>query len=111
MMKAIPKKLLIHSALLSSYKDENVWGNSSLENKTKLERIRIEPTHKYVTTKENRQITLSAILFFDCVNSSPLNTVFKLGDRIKFNGTDYLVETVEPIYDTKLHHYEIGLSL
>ncbi len=108
-MKPIPKSLLIHSAtLLSVVRDE--WQSETLNPIATLKNVRFEPLSKLVTDKQNRQITISAVLFFDCRSSTPKDVRFSHGQKIKFGENEYTIEVIEPIYDNKkLHHYEIGL--
>ena len=108
-MKPIPKNLLIHHAkLMAVTMDE--WQSETLSTVADLKHIRIEPSSKLVTDKQNRQITLSAVLFYDLRNSTPKNVEVSLGQKIVFGGKEYTVEMIEPIYDDKkLHHYELGL--
>lgn len=110
-MLAIPKNLLIHSAVLQSM-TEDKWQSKTTENIAELKKIRIDPSSKLVTSKDNRQIALSAVLFFDLRNSRPMNISFKHGQKILFGGNTYTIETIEKLYDDKkLHHYELGLIL
>lgn len=110
-MLAIPKNLLIHSAVLQS-SAENKWQSEIRKTIAELKKIRVEPSSKLVTSKDNRQITLSAVLFFDCKNSSPAGISFEHGQKIIFNGNTYTIETIEKLFDDKkLHHYEMGLIL
>ena len=77
-----------------------------------LKKIRVESSSKLVTSKDNRQITLSAVLFFDCKNSRPVSISFEHGQKILFNGNTYTIETIKKLFDDKeLHHYELGLIL
>lgn len=109
-MRPIPKNLLIHSAELSQTSTDNAWQEEQTKAIATLERVRIDTMSKLVTTKDNRQITLSAMLFYDCRNSLPKNVKFKQGQVVLWNNTEYVIETVEPLYDgVKLHHYELGL--
>ncbi|MBQ7003366.1 MAG: hypothetical protein IJN57_05295 [Oscillospiraceae bacterium] len=108
-MKPIPKRLLIHSASLHGV-TEDVWQKESLTTIAELCRIRIEPMTKLITDKQNRQCTLSAMLLYDCRNSAPQGVQFEVGQKLLWNGTEYRVETVEPLYDgARLHHLEVGL--
>lgn len=110
-MLAIPKNLLIHSAVLQSV-TEDKWQSETTENIAELKKIRIDPSSKLVTSNDNRQITLSAVLFFDLRNSRPMNILFEHGQKILFGGNIYTIETIEKLYDDKkLHHYELGLIL
>ena len=109
-MKPIPKNLLIHSADLLSVSTENQWQEEQTGDAEHLEKIRIEPVSRLVTAKDNRQITLSALLIYDCKNSRPKNVQFEQGQKVVWNGIEYVIETIEPLYDgEKLHHYELGL--
>ncbi len=111
-MKPIPKKLLIHSAELFNAVQDDMWQSTDYKKMAELKNIRIDPSSELVTDKQNRQINLAAVMFFDCTNSTPHGVVFAHGQRIRFLGEDYTVETIEPLYDEhKLHHYELGLSL
>lgn len=109
-MKPIPKRLLIHSANLLKVSTDNTWQDEKTADIAQLEKIRIEPISKFITDKDNRQITLSAVLFYDCKNSRPENQSFNQGQKVIWNGIVHVIETVEPLYDgNKLHHYELGL--
>lgn len=109
-MKPIPKALLIHSAVLSEINTDNTWQEENKTTVAELTRIRIDTQSKLVATKDNRQITLSATLFYDCKNSSPRNAKFKQGQKVLWDNAEYTIETIEPLYDgNKLHHYELGL--
>lgn len=109
-MKPIPCSLLIHSAVLYEER-ENSWQERELVELAKLTHIRVEPASKMIITSDNRSVTLSATLFYDCRNSAP-EVEFKPGYIVEFGGRKYHVETVEVLYDRqKLHHLEVGLCL
>lgn len=111
-MKPIPKKLLIHSAELFDAGKDDMWQSVDYKKTADLKNIRIDPSSQLVTDKQNRQITLAAVMFFDCTNSAPHGTLFTHGQKIRWCGKEYTVETVESLYDEhKLHHYELGLIL
>lgn len=110
-MKPIPKTLLIHSASLFDV-SENEWQKQTFELVAELRYVRIEPASRLVTNGKDRTVTLSAVLFYDLVNSSPRGVRFKQGQRLNFGSLDYVVETIEELYDSKkLHHLEVGLCL
>lgn len=107
-MKPIPKKLLIHEVTLKRYK-KDTWGEDTLELEKTLKFVRIEPSKSRVLSVDNTEIQLNSLLFYDCVNSTPRGVIFELEDIITFEGTNYTVKTIDPLYGAKLHHYEIGL--
>ncbi len=108
-MKPIPKSLLIHSAVLYEIV-ENSWQEQEKKLIAELSRVRVEPSTKMIITGNNRSVTLSAVLFYDCRNSVP-TVKFEPGQRLEFGGKLFTVETVEALYDKqKLHHLEVGLS-
>lgn len=109
-MRPIPKRLLIHTAELKTVGINNTWQDEKITDMTKLKKIRIEPCSRLVTAKDKRQVSLSAVLFYDCKNSCPKNQIFSQGQKVIWNGTEHIIETIEPLYDdNKLHHYELGL--
>lgn len=109
-IRPIPKKLLVHSAMLYKMIEEDRWGKSHLDDGIALEKIKIEPTTQIVRDANNAEVQLSAMLFFDCENSRPKGTAFQVDDIIVFNSEGFRVKTVEPLYaETTPHHYEVGL--
>lgn len=109
-MRPIPRSLLMHSAKLYEAR-ENSWQEQELVELAELTRIRVEPASKMIITSDNRSVTLSATLFYDCRNSAR-GVEFKPGYIVEFGGKRYRVETVEVFYDRqKLHHLEVGLCL
>lgn len=120
-MRPIPKNILIHSAVLITEYSPDLWGKAGETSASPLWRVRIEPCYSTVTDSKSQQITLSAYLFFDCVNSSCAVPFMLEGDTDKDGktvknqfadrlGRRYTVKTIMPIYDNKkIHHYEVGL--
>ena len=108
-MKPIPRALLIHSAALYNV-TEGAWQGEEKTLAARLERVRVEPCSRLVTSADNRSVTITATLFCDCRNSTPAGVGFSVGQRVEFGGALYRVETVEPLYDRRrLHHIEVGL--
>ena len=68
-MRPIPRSLLIHSAKLYEAR-ENSWQEQELVELAELTHIRVEPASKMIITSDNRSVTLSATLFYDCRNSA-----------------------------------------
>jgi hypothetical protein len=105
--------MLIHSAKhrygAKTQNDAGQWTHAS--NQT-LTRVRFEPSTKLVKTKDNNEVQLSAVMFFDCRNSGPADTTFMLGDEIeRVDGSTYeIVGGTEPIFDgNRAHHFEVEL--
>lgn len=108
-MQAIPKRLLIHKSVKYTYVKDR-WGEETLDDGQEIKYIRIEPSSKVVRDKNNAEVQLAAMLFYDCKNSFPRDVVWKEDDIVAVNDEKYRVQTVEPLYDGKrLHHYEIGM--
>lgn len=109
-MRSIPKNLLIHDVMLSKVEEKDRWGKETEGEGTELRHVRMEPSSKIVRDKNNAEVQLSAVLFYDCKNSSPKGVEFREDDKIAFNGQKHRIQTIEPLYDgKKLHHYEIGV--
>lgn len=109
-MRAIPKQLLVHTAVLYRIQTEDAWGHEELDDGTELRYVRMKYSGKVVRDKNNAEIQLAAVLFYDCRNSSPKNVEFQVDDIIVFNGEQFRVQTVELFTDEKhTHHYEMGL--
>ena len=109
-MMAIPKSLLVHDVIFQKITNQDRWGSKDLSNGIKISCVRIEPSSRIVRDKNAAEIQLSALMFYDCKNSSPRNITFREDDIISFNGQKHRIQTVEPLYDNKkLHHYELGL--
>ena len=108
-MRPIQLSLLIHSATLRHPIALDAWQNVVYTD-TELKHIRIEPCKKVSHKKDSTEVTLSSVLFFDCVNSRPRSVSFEVGDKLIFDGAEYTVLTAKALYDgCKLHHYEVVL--
>ena len=83
-MRPIPKRLLIHTATLHKIQNEDRWGNGTLDEGTELSYVRLEPSSKVVRDKNNAEIQLAAVLFYDCRNSRPKDQEFSEDDMIRF---------------------------
>lgn len=111
MMPPIPRRLLIHSAVYRHTPSRDDWGKVTWGGSVSLTYVRVEPSHALRITKDNREVRLSALLFYDCRNSLPAGLRFEVGCAVSFGGTDYTVVAEDPLYDgEKLHHLEVGLA-
>ncbi len=111
MMRPIPRHLLIHQATLRKYTGLDAMQQPIYSPDVQLTHVRVEPSSKIVTTKDNIQRQLNSLLFFDCQNSSPKAVDFNELDLVVFEGRERLVVWVEALYayGSKPHHYEVGL--
>ncbi len=113
MARPIPVYLLPHSATQKYGKPtENDAGTRTWPSSRALSHVRFEPTSRMTMGKDNKQIALSAIMFFDCRNSSPRSSTFAIGDQIsRTGGSAYtVVGGTEPLCDARQpHHYELEL--
>ena len=108
-MRPIPLKLLIHSVLLRHPSGVDRWQNTTYTD-TNLTRVRIEPSGKVVKTKDNTEVQLTSMMFYDRSNSRPAGIEIQPDDVIVFGTQTYTVKTVERLYDERrLHHLEVGL--
>lgn len=110
-MRPIPKKLLIHSVTYGKESTSDRFGDDKeIVGKVLLRNVRLEPSSKVIRDKNNAELQLSAMMFYDCKNSRPSGMKFRTDDIIIFNGVNHRIETVEPLYDDKrIHHWELGL--
>lgn len=122
MIPPVPKRLLPHSAELVTSYDPDIWGEPSYSDSVWLENVRIEPLSKLITDSSGAIKKLSAVLFFDCRNSSPAVKFALKGDdadgrtvdiqQVIFDGRTFTVQSIETFYADrgKIHHYEVGLA-
>lgn len=104
----IPKRLLPHTAELYNV-TADAWQNKTDTLAGTLNNVRIEPSSQVVFTPQSNQVTLSALMYYDCVNSSGADG-FEIGQVVVFNNVRYTIQTVDALYDARrLHHYEVGL--
>lgn len=108
-MRPIPKSVLIHSAGIYA-ETKGDWGASGLKKLGDYKLIRIEPSSKIVRDKNNKELQLSALLFFDCKNSQGDTGILKEDNIVDFQGDKYRIVSVDPLTERKrLHHYEAGM--
>ena len=109
-MRAMPKSLLIHAVARVKTAPVDFWENEEISDREEITFVRMEPSHRIIRDKNNAEVQLSAVLFYDCRNSRPRGMEFFEDEVILFGGQSYRVIEVEPLYDgRRLHHYEIGM--
>lgn len=113
MARPIPRYLLPHSATHKyGTPTEDDTGARAWPSSRTLSHVRFEPTSRLGMTKDNQQIQLSAVMFFDCRNSGPRGVSFAIGDQIiRTGGATYtVVGGTEPLFDAgRAHHWEVEL--
>lgn len=111
-MRPIPRTLLIHTVRAIKRAKADIWGSTEAESSRTIENVRVEPASSMRISRDNQQIQLSALLFYDCRNSVPADYKFSHGEEIEFDGNAYHVVNIDKCYDgRRLHHIEVGLQL
>ena len=109
-MKPIPKKLLIHTAAVIEKGEPDMWDKCEDVNRTELTFVRVQPSSSLRISKDNEQVQLAAVLFYDCRNSRPAGYDFSHADKVEYDGQQYNVMNVKRLSDEKgLHHLEVEL--
>lgn len=87
------------------------WGEASWPSTRQVSRVRIdELVASLDEAVDNTSRRAAAVMFYDCIHSSPASIVFEVGDRIVFDGADYRVSKVSRAYGLGiLHHLEVEL--
>lgn len=109
--RPIPLRLLPHTCTHITEANKNAWGAADRQEQI-LSHVRIEPTDGKAFSSSGDYESLSAVLFYDCCNSSPSDIAISGGDRIMFNDKEYTVLSVKKCYGQSetLHHMEAGLK-
>lgn len=120
MLKAIPIRLLTHAAILYTPVSVDLYGKEEYT-VTELSRTHLQATNSVKRTRDNREVVLRSILFYDAKNSLPRGLdfdqimlqaeKFASAPRIEINGISYTLVSVDAVPDDRgrLHHYELGL--
>jgi len=122
MLKPIPARILKHSATLKVAKTVDSWKKVTAYTDYALLRVCIQPSNKTIKTKDNTDVTLNGLMFYDCRLSSPRDLDIKTlknqsdaagGDMLlAFGSETFTVQIVDTIYDDvgRYHHTEVGLT-
>jgi hypothetical protein len=109
LVKPIPIEILIHEAIYEEMGSNTRYGESYLPPVT-LKNVRINYERSIKRTSDTEGKSTKATMFFDLVNSSASGEFeFKEKSKVTFNGMVMQVQKVNPIYASKLHHYEVEL--
>ena len=86
------------------------WGNVIYANEQPLRFVRFEPSSKLVKSRDNEELQLSLLMFYDQRNSSPEGLVFEADEQIEYRGKKYTIVLNNLEHDESgLHHQEVGL--
>ncbi|WP_076633567.1 putative minor capsid protein [Lactiplantibacillus plantarum] len=121
-MQPIPLELLDDSIKVTVFDKQTAktgsWGKNSNDNSTAtytINHVRVEPATAVSVQSVGgdasvQSLTGSYTLFVDNVNSTPLDVLPKIDDRVKVQSTQQtlIVKSFDPIYDfgTHIHHWE-----
>lgn len=121
-MEPIPLELLDDSIEVTIFDKQKAkadsWGKSSNDDSATtytISHVRLEPATAVSVQSVGgnasvQSLTGSYTLFVDNVNSTPLDVLPKIDDRVKVQSTQQtlIVKSFDPIYDfgTHIHHWE-----
>lgn len=110
-MRPIPRRLLIHTVAMRTPTGTDAWQGAAWSLPVTVACVRVEPCSTMRIGKDNIQVQLTALLYYDAVLSTPSGVAWTPGQEVVHNGTTYRVASAEPYYDErKLHHWEVGLA-
>jgi hypothetical protein len=109
MVKAIPKKLLIHQATYKKYLGDTGEG-VSFGTSVDLVNVRIEKRKQSFRAINGNEIIGNALMFYDLENSGGFAEEPVVNSTITFNGHTYHIIDVETLFSDKPHHYEVLLK-
>ncbi len=102
----IPKRLLTDSAVLLIPEGKDTFGDRYGE--VKLENVRICFERKVRLSGHDTVPTSGGTLYFDCRNSSPINTRFDTKMKLKIGENRFRIAAAKPVKgESQIHHWEI----
>jgi len=115
-LKQIERKLLPHSATLLR-REGGAWEDGA-ENAKNLQYVRVDGNDRLTYSVDGVSRLCERVLYFDCVNSRPTGTGFRLGDVIVYTEAGVEREyTVKSVFaaptdqiNPAVHHWELGLA-
>lgn len=109
-MRPIPVRLLMHTADLNNVVRDD-YGAEKDVLAARLERVRIEPSARVVTSASGQDVQCVATLFVDARASWPQGVEVETGQSLIWEGRRYRVADVARLYDDRrLHHLEVELT-
>lgn len=108
MVRPMPLAVLIHEVIYEEYTENDRYGKNHKDPVT-LTNVLVQPASNIKRSNVADQIAYKSLMFFDCVNSRPLDINFVKKSKIIFNGEEMIINKINPIYAFNLHHYELEL--
>lgn len=108
MIRPMPLAMLIHKVTYEEYLGEGRYGVEYKE-PVLLKNVLVQPVSSLQRTSTGDSEAFNSLMFFDCVNSKPLDVKFVKDSKITFKGDEMILNRVNPIYTFNLHHYELEL--
>lgn len=117
-MVKIPRWARPHTVTYKHYTGLDIHQKPQYGTPLTIKYVRMEPSQKIVLTKENTQVQLASVLFYDCQDSPATGTdgksasvTFTNLDVITFGNRNYTVLSVDALYDkaNTPHHLEVSL--
>lgn len=121
-MEPIPLELLDDSIKVTVFDKQKAktgsWGKNSNDDSTAnytINHVRVEPATAVSVQSVGGNTSVQSLigsytLFVDSLNSTPLDVLPKIDDRVKVQSTQQtlVVKSFDPIYDfdTHIHHWE-----
>lgn len=107
-VRPMPKDILIHEVIYEEFVSKGRDG-VVYRHPVTLEHVLVQPVSSIKRSGISDEVSFNSLMFFDCVNSTPLGVTFIKKSRITHNGEEMILNKVNPIYAFSLHHYELEL--
>lgn len=109
-IKAIPKRLLIHTIEYEEFVGSGTWDDEFASPIT-ITGVRVEPVSRLNRSRDSEGEEVSHVVFVDRLHSSAFPD-FKIRSRITFMDVSREIVDVKPFHDFDTnapHHYEVEL--
>lgn len=107
MIKPIPRRWLIHSVEYYCLNEYDRSNNPVYFEPVQVKYVRVEPVDGVVSKGLGDMSDCNMIMFYDYQSSLPNDIKFKAGDKVVFEGKEYIVRK-DPRYPG--HHSEVRLK-
>ena len=106
-MQQIPRRVLNHSVTFYARSGVDTYNKVTYATGVNISYVRVEPVKQTSLKSLGEMKDDRMILFYDYKNSYPIGINIKALDKITYNGTDYIVRSVN---DYVNHHCEVYLK-